>query len=70
MSSHDDQKNEACMQIYQANAILNAMESLAFNHENGESDQTLVDVRLLCRSARSALDSAVNTLDRPAASLV
>jgi hypothetical protein len=62
--------NEATMQIYQANAILNAMEALAFNHEQGESDQTLVDIKLLCRSARAALDEAINHLDQPASSLV
>ena len=62
--------NQATMQIHQANAIINAMEALAFNHEQGESDQTLVDLQLLCRSARAALDSAISNLDQPAGSLV
>ena len=56
--------NEATMQIYQANAILNAMEALAFNHEQGESDQTLVDLQLLCRSARAALEGVINQRDQ------
>lgn len=62
--------NEAKMQIFQANAILNAMEALAHNHEEGESDQTLVDLKLLCRSARAALEAASNHLDQSARSLV
>ena len=62
--------NKTMMQIHQANAIINAMEALAFNHEHGESDQTLMDLQLLCRSARTALEGAINHLDQPSDSLV
>lgn len=70
MSQQDNHKNEACLQIYQVNAILNAMEALAYDHDEGESDQTLVDIRMLCRSGRTALECAINHLDQPADSLV
>lgn len=62
--------NEAAMQIFQASAIINGMEALANEHEQGESDQTLVDIKLLCRSARSALEVAINKLDQPTKPLV
>lgn len=55
--------NDAAMTLHHANAILNAMESLAFNDDEGESDQTLVDIRLLCRTTRQELDKVITYLD-------
>lgn len=56
--------DNAIMELYQVNAMINAMEALAFNHENGESDQTLVDIKLLCRTTRKTLENALGTLQQ------
>jgi len=55
--------NELAMRLYEVNALISAVETMAENHENGESDPVLVNIALLTRLAGNMLNSTSDSLD-------
>lgn len=50
--------------LHRVIAMVNAMECLAHHHEDGESDQTLIDLVQMARLARESLCNVATVLDR------
>lgn len=55
--------NDLAQSLYEVTALVNAIETMAESHENGESDQVLTDLSMLTRSARRLLQGVVHELD-------
>lgn len=58
-----DFTNDLAQSLYEVTALVNAIETMAESHENGQSDQVLTDLSMLSRNARRLLQSAVHELD-------
>lgn len=52
------------MDIYGAVAVINAIETMAEHHADGESSKCLSDIALLAENARKTLHAVTDDLDR------
>ena len=62
-ASYSEFSNDQALKIYEVIALVNAIESMASNHDEGESDPVLTDLCFLTKGARRILSQIADDLD-------
>lgn len=62
-ASYSDFSNEQAIKIYEVIALLNAIDSLASNDDEGQSNQVLIDLCFLAKGARRILHQVAGDMD-------